>query len=300
MWSAADASNEDGRVVYTRYAAMKASMILLYVPLAAAYLVAAWIEWRRLALPGMRETAAIAALAFWLPPCAIGAHVILLANTVVTLEGLDLSLTNALSAVECLIALIAWLGTLSRALPGIAAIAYPVAAAGAALPALIPSAHRFSFTSEPWAVLHIAAALVAYALLIVAALQALVLTGLERRLHRGLPEAAEATLPPLLTLERFLFRVVGAGFVLLTLTLISGVLFSEQLFGKALNYGTVNYSNKIIFSVLSWIVFGALLYGRKRYGWRGRTALNWIMVGSVLLLLAYVGTKLLPDSTFGA
>jgi ABC-type uncharacterized transport system permease subunit len=274
---------------------MKASMILLYVPLAAAYLGAAWIEWRRLALPGTRETAAVAALAFWLPPSAIGAHAILLANTVVTPEGLDLSLTNALSAVECLIALIAWLGTLSRALPGIAAIAYPVAAAGAALPALIPSAHRFSFTSEPWAVLHISAALVAYALLIVAALQALVLTGLERRLHRGLPEPAEATLPPLLTLERFLFRVVAAGFVLLTLTLISGVLFSEQLFGKALTY-----SNKIIFSVLSWIVFGALLYGRKRYGWRGRTALNWIMVGSVLLLLAYVGTKLLSDSTLGA
>jgi ABC-type uncharacterized transport system permease subunit len=273
---------------------MKASMILLYVPLAAAYLAAAWIEWRRLALPGMRETAAVATLAFWLPPCAIGAHVILLANTVVTPEGLDLSLANALSAVECLIALIAWLGTLSRVLPGIAAIAYPVAAAGAALPALIPSAHRFSFTSEPWAVLHIAVALVAYALLIVAALQALVLTGLERRLHRGLPEPGEATLLPLLTLERFLFRIVAAGFVLLTLTLISGVLFSEQLFGKALPY-----SNKIIFSVLSWIVFGALLYGRKRYGWRGRTALNWIMVGSVLLLLAYVGTKLLPDSTFG-
>ena len=88
---------------------------------------------------------------------------------------------------------------------------------------------------------------------------------------------------------------VGKPRILLTLTLISGVVFSEQLFGKALTY-----SNKIIFSVLSWIVFGALLYGRKRYGWRGRTALNWIMAGSVLLLLAYVGSKLLPDTIFGA
>jgi ABC-type uncharacterized transport system permease subunit len=273
---------------------MKASMILLYVPVAAAYLAAAWIEWRRLGLPGARDAASSAALAFWLPPCAIGGHALLLANTVVTPEGLDLSLANAMSAVECLIALIAWLGTLSRALPGVAAIAYPVAAAGAGLPALIPSAHRFSFTAEPWAALHIAVALVAYALLIVAALQALVLTGLERRLHRGLAEPGEATLPPLLTLERFLFRVVAAGYALLTLTLISGVLFSEQLFGKALTY-----SNKIIFSVLSWLVFGALLYGRKRYGWRGRTALNWIMAGSVLLLLAYVGSKLLPETIFG-
>ncbi len=64
--------------------------------------------------------------------------------------------------------------------------------------------------------------------------------------------------------------------MLLTLTLISGVLFSEQLFGKPLTY-----SNKIVFSVLSWLVFGALLLGRRRYGWRGRIALNWILAGSV-------------------
>ena len=77
---------------------------------------------------------------------------------------------------------------------------------------------------------------------------------------------------------------------------VHGIDFSmkDNDFGKALTY-----SNKIIFSVLSWLVFGALLYGRKRYGWRGRTALNWIMACSVLLLLAYVGSKLLPDTLFG-
>ena len=273
---------------------MNASMILLYVPVAAAYLVAAWIEWRRLALPGSGESAALVSGATWLPPIAILGHAVLLAHTLFTPEGPDLSLANALSAVEWIIAIVAWLGTRSRALPGVAAIAFPVAAAGAALPALVPSVHRFSFSAEPWAALHIAVAFVAYALLIVAALQALVLTGLERRLHLGLPEPGAAALPPLLTLERFLFRLVAAGYALLTLTLVSGVFFSEQLFGKALNY-----SNKIVFSVLSWLVFGALLYGRRRYGWRGRTALNWILAGSALLLLAYVGTKLLPDSIFG-
>jgi ABC-type uncharacterized transport system permease subunit len=274
---------------------MNALMILLYVPVAAAYLVAAWIEWRRLTGAASSETELFGGAATWLPPIAIIGHAALLNYTLFTPEGLDLSLVNALSAVEWIIAIVAWLGTRMRALPGVAAIAFPVAAAGAALPALLPSAHRVSFAGEPWAALHIAVAFVAYALLIVAALQALVLTGLERRLHRGLPEPGAATLPPLLTLERFLFRLVGAGYALLTLTLVSGVLFSEQLFGKALNY-----SNKIVFSVLSWLVFGALLYGRRRYGWRGRTALNWILAGSALLLLAYVGTKLLPDSTLGA
>jgi ABC-type uncharacterized transport system permease subunit len=273
---------------------MNAPMILLYVPVAAAYVLAAWIEWRRLTMPGTADAASFAAGATWLPPVAIAGHAALLANTLFTPDGLDLSLANALSAVEWIIAIIAWLGTRSRALPGVATIAYPVAAAGAGLPALLPSAHHLSVASQPWAALHIAVAFVAYALLIVAALQALVLTGLERRLHRGLPEPGSA-MPPLLTLERFLFRLLGAGYVLLTLTLLSGVFFSEQLFGKP-----ASYSNKIVFSVLSWLVFGALLYGRRRYGWRGRIALNWILAGSALLLLAYFGTKLLPESTLGA
>ena len=72
------------------------------------------------------------------------------------------------------------------------------------------------------------------------------LTGLEKRLHRGLPDAATAASPPLLTLERFLFRLIAVGFVLLTLTLVSGIFFSEQLFGKPLAF-----THKNVFSVLA-------------------------------------------------
>jgi ABC-type uncharacterized transport system permease subunit len=261
-------------------------MILLYASVAAAYLAAAWIEWQRLAQPPRLEAPLVAAVGRWLPPLAIAGHAALVAQTVFAADGLDLSLPNALSAVAGLTALFAWLGTLSRALPGVAAVALPVAAIGALLPAAFPNPHRFSYSAEPWAALHIAVALVAYALLIVAALQALVLVGLEKRLHRGLPERGGEELPPLLTLESFLFRLVGAGYLLLTLTLASGVLFSEELFGKALTF-----THKTVFSVLSWFVFGGVLYGRYRYGWRGRAALNGILAGSVLLLLAYVGSK---------
>jgi ABC-type uncharacterized transport system permease subunit len=117
-------------------------------------------------------------------------------------------------------------------------------------------------------------------------MQALILMGLAKRLHRGLPEPNAGELPSLLTLEQFLFRIVGAGYALLTLTLATGIFFSEQLFGKPLS---LNY--KTVFSVLAWFAFGALLVGRHRYGWRGRTALNWILFGSALLLLAYIGSK---------
>jgi ABC-type uncharacterized transport system permease subunit len=74
--------------------------------------------------------------------------------------------------------------------------------------------------------------------------------------------------------------------VLLTFTLISGMLFSEQIFGKPMQY-----NHKTIFSIASWIIYGWLLFGRYKYGWRGIKAIRWTLIGFVVLLLAYVGSK---------
>src|SRR5208337_2519558 len=104
----------------------------------------------------------------------------LLVGAVYSRGGLDVSLANALSAVAGLAALFAWLGSRTRALPGVAVVAFPVAALAAPLPALLPNPHRFSLVDEPWSALHIGVALTAYALFIVAALQALLLMGFER------------------------------------------------------------------------------------------------------------------------
>ncbi len=275
-------------------ASRRSVTILLYLLVPAAYLTAATFEWRRFA-PGLRAPAPYAGtIASWLTAAALAGHALLIFGAIFTREGLDMSLVNALSAVASLTALIAWIGKLARTLPGVAAVALPVAAIAALLPALFPNPHRFSFVEAPWAALHIAVALIAYALLIVAALQALVLLGLERRLHRARPDPVAETFPPLLTLERFLFRLVGVGYALLTLTLVSGALFSEEVFGKPLRF-----THKIVFSVLGWLVFGALLFGRHRYGWRGRDALHWILAGTGLLVLAYVGSKFVLEVMLG-
>ena len=74
--------------------------------------------------------------------------------------------------------------------------------------------------------------------------------------------------------------------MLLTLALGSGFLFSEQLFGKP-----VTFTHKNVFSVAGWLTFAILLFGRARYGWRGRTALRWILAGTLLLVLGYLGSK---------
>jgi ABC-type uncharacterized transport system permease subunit len=105
-------------------------------------------------------------------------------------------------------------------------------------------------------------------------------------LHGGALVGPFAALPPLLVMERLLFRVILAGFAFLTLTLATGIVFSETLFGQAMKF-----DHKTVFAVASWLIFGALLAGRYLYGWRGRLALRWTLAGFIALLLAYVGSR---------
>lgn len=266
-------------------------IILLHVLVAALYGTAAWARWPpRSDAPASspRRVAGQVLLAL-----ALLLHAVAIWHAIVRPDGLDLSFVNALSLVAGLAVLVAWLTGVLRTLPRVAGVVLPVAAICALLPPLA-GPHRLLFAGQPWAGAHIAIALVAYALFVVVALQALVTTGLEKRLHHGLTDETARATPPLLTLERYMFRLLGAGFVLLTLTLASGMLFSEELFGKA-----VTLTHKNVFSVAGWLTFAVLIFGRWRYGWRGRTALKWILSGTLLLVLGYLGSKFVREVVLG-
>jgi ABC-type uncharacterized transport system permease subunit len=143
-----------------------------------------------------------------------------------------------------------------------------------------------AFANDPLFVWHISIALLAYSLFTFAALHALLMAAAERSLHQKTPFFNVTDFPPIMAMESLLFRIIGLGFILLTLTLISGMLFSEQIFHQALKF-----NHKNIFTIVSWLIFGSLLLGRVRYGWRGRTAIRWTLTGFAVLLLAYVGSK---------
>ena len=81
-----------------------------------------------------------------------------------------------------------------------------------------------------------------------------------------------------------IYGLIALGFVLLTATLLTGVLFVNDLLAQHLVHKTV-------LSVLSWLVFGGLLLGRWRYGWRGIRAVHWTLTAMALLLLAFFGSK---------
>lgn len=262
-------------------------IILLHVLVAAMYAITAWLGWPRGTMDAQRRNLAPVLLSV-----ALALHAIAAWRSIARSDGLDLSFENALSLVAGLAVLAAWLGGVLQRLPSVASVVLPVAAVCALLP-LAGSPHPFALAGAPWAAAHIAVALVAYALFVVVAMQALVMTGLEKRLHRGQPEA-HASSTPLLSLERYMFRLLGIGFVLLTLTLATGMVFSEEIFGKPMTL-----TDKIVFSVAGWIAFAVLLFGRWRYGWRGRTALKWILAGTLLLVLGYLGSKFMREVVLG-
>lgn len=266
----------------------KQPVILLYVAVAAIYGLAVWLG--RPDAPGASRPALTAALIV----VALVLHAIAIVRAVFTPEGLDLSFPQALSLVAWLTVLVSGVSGLLRKLPAVGNVILPVAAVCALVPLAGGAPHRFAYAGETLAAVHIAVALLGYALFTVAALQALLLTGLEKRLHSGIARPQSDGSLPLLSLERFLFQLVGAGFVLLTLTIASGLVFSEEVFGKP-----VTFTHKSVFSVLGWVTFGILLFGRWRYGWRGRPALYWILAGTGFLILGYLGSKFVSQVVLG-
>ena len=133
-------------------------------------------------------------------------------------------------------------------------------------------------------------AILAYALYTVATLHALLMLFLEKHLHEGSLPSQLQGLPPLLRLEKLLFQLLSIAFLLLTATLLTGIFFSENLFGKAFQ---VTY--KTVFAAFSWVIFGGLLFGHWQFGWRGKLAMRWTLIGFVLLLLSYVGSKFVSE-----
>lgn len=138
-------------------------------------------------------------------------------------------------------------------------------------------------SASAWLPLHWALGIASYGLFAAAVVHAWLMMRAERAMRLAADSQAGM---PLLTLERLTFRFVTGGFALLSATLLAGLVFGEATGGTGWRW-----DHKTIFSVLAWIAFALLLLGRARFGWRGRKAVRVLYVGSLLLLLAYVGSR---------
>jgi len=266
--------------------------IVLYGAASAAYAgLALWFWSTRWRAPApARAGLTILERALLLAPLAL--HGWLLYAEIFLAPQLRFGFAQALSAMLWLGVLIYWTESLFLRLDGFEPLLLPLAALAAPLPAIFPGMASRGVPASAEFRLHLALAMAAYSVFTIAMLHAVLMAILERRLHQK--QGLALGLPPLLTLERLLFRLIGAAFVLLTLTLATGLLYSESLFGRALRF-----DHKTLFALLSWATFAGLLAGRHFYGWRGRTALRWTLAGFVMLMLAYVGSRFVLEVMLG-
>jgi len=205
---------------------------------------------------------------------------------------LNLSVLNSLSMVFGMASAITVVSTFRERLDAIAVILLPVTALTVFLTVFVPESDVPIQTGVIALDAHILISLVAYALLTLAALQGVLLLILHRALHSHQASGWIRRLPPMESVEQLMFRFIATGFVLLTLALVTGFLFLENIFAQHLVHKTV-------LSVISWVVFAVLLVGRHVAGWRGRTAVQWTLAGFILMAMAYFGTKIVLEWILG-
>lgn len=284
--------------------------IVLHAIAGLGYALLALLDWRSLVsapLPGQTAGVSLApnpfaARLFWL---VLALHAAAIGWSSVDPEGLRLGFALGLSITLWLAALVYGLESRLISITGIRLPISALAACICLLTVAFPSVRLVPAGTGGWLPLHLMIALAAYGMITLVALHAMVMALADRYLHhrgrggvRNFGRVLQALLdglPPLLTLERILFRLLGLGFVLLSLTVVTGSLFNDQM-----QRGLLSFDHKTIFTVLAWLTFGILLIGRSLWGWRGRTALRFILAGFVLLILAYAGSRFVIDVLLGA
>ena len=219
---------------------------------------------------------------------AVALHGVLLYSAVVTDNGLQLGFFDAASLVAWVAALLLMLGALRRPLDNLGLLVLPLAALLIVPSVIWPDTHRLASERSLGTEVHVLVSVLAFALLTIAACQSMLLAYQEHRLSQKRPGGLMHILPPLKIQEELLFQLIVMGFFLLTLSLATGVAFVADMLAQHL-------AHKTVLSIIAWVIFAVLLWGRWRYGWRGRTAVRLSLAGFVVLGLAYFGTKLVLE-----
>jgi ABC-type uncharacterized transport system permease subunit len=258
--------------------------VIFAIILFVRYALSAWAMLRSVRQPRLEPIAWVLTLV------AIFGHSDVIIHMMRLNGAFSIGLLEALSLLGWTLAVLACVICIDRQNRVLGAILLLSAAVGAALTG---AGRSYAEATVGWELTaHILLSMAAAALLFAAAATALLLVFLDRRLRARRVADLSGGLPPLDALEKIMFRLVGAGFGLLTLALITGFLFVTNLFAQ-------NLVQKTVLSLLAWLIFGVLLVGRLRFGWRGRSAVRWTLSGFGILALAYFGVKFVLEYMFG-
>ncbi|TWI58740.1 ABC-type uncharacterized transport system permease subunit [Pseudomonas duriflava] len=261
-------------------------MSSLLPTLAAAAFYFAAMVYQGLCLAGRRRpnTALLVAPGI----VALISHCIALLIQLILPTTLSLDFFDASSLIAAVTIFLMLLGCVRMPLHTLLILIYPLGAITALLAEFVPAGTVQPIDITPGILTHVLLSIIAYGLLTLAVFQSLLLLVQDRQLKNKHPSGLIRSFPPLQTMESLLFGFLWAGWAVLSLSLISGWLFLEDMFAQHLVH-------KTILSCLAWILFGVLLWGRNRLGWRGHTAIRWTLAGFCLLMLAYFGSKLVRE-----
>jgi ABC-type uncharacterized transport system permease subunit len=257
-------------------------VILLYLAAVAASVHAAR---RHAGRPALREPALYLAVAAWV------AHLLWLAVTLRPLGEAAMDLADSASLMGLVIGAGGVLAVASPGFRAVAAVVLGIAALLAAGTGSMPQSREIAEAGWPLAV-HILLALGSAGMFAVAAVLVILLALQDAQLRSRRPASWLASLPPVESLEHAMFTVIGTGMAALTLAILAGLLFVTNLFQQHL-------AHKAILAVAAWLIFAVLLFGRWRFGWRGRKAAVYTIGGFVLLALAYFGSKFVLENLLG-
>ncbi len=199
-------------------------------------------------------------------------------------NGLDLSVFTVLSLVSWITASFLLIAAIRQPVECLAIVVYPFAIITLLLRAISNQHHYLSEISGGLET-HILLSIIAYSILSIAAVQSILLYIQDYHLHKKHPGGFIGALPSLETMENLLFKMIALGFILLTISLAAGFPYLDDIHQQHLTH-------KIILSLIAWLVFAVLLWGRWKFGWRGQTAIHWTLGGFVLLMLAYFGSSI--------
>ena len=205
--------------------------------------------------------------------------------------GLNLGVYPMLSLMTLTIAVMVLLSSLRRPVDNLFLVIFPLATLTLLAEIFLPGQYTPRDDVTLGILSHIVLSVVAYGLLTLAAAQALLLSLGDHRLRQHNP-ALVRNMPPIETMEHLMFEMLWAGMVFLTLSIVSGLVFLENMTDPGLVHHTV-------ITLAAWVVFAILTGGRVKFGWRGVVAARWTLAGFVLLALGYFGSKLVVEIILG-
>ena len=227
-------------------------------------------------------------LALGLGFLGVALHSVPLYQNLVSASGINMGVFNALSLITWTITLLLLISSLSKPIENLGIAVMPLPAIALYLESRFQTVHFLTDQFSTGLTIHILVSMLAYSLFTLASVQAVLMAIQDHHLHQRHPGGFIRALPPLQTMESLLFEMIAVGFVLLSLALLSGFAFLENMFEQRV-------AHKTVLSIAGWFVFGTLLWGRYRFGWRGQKALVLTLSGFVVLMLAYFGSKVVIE-----